>query len=357
MKRALALSSVLFGLLLAACAGDDPASDEGSDVDEETPIATESDDVSAAERDAICNAIRPARPWTQEESARLLAEVGRRAAETKRANDALIDQRGVGGYVGAGTKLGAAIGQGDLTTAAQIVRASGKLKAGFDANRVVREIKGTSCIGWVYRTLDAVYTDLGRKDEWAQIEKCGRAWQSSGLPVQQAFMKAGWSSPTLGFVTDAAKLPGNATEQALHQTFLREVANSGSYFGTPVSKTVMMKNFFPTPGSSTRADESIFLKLGHMNSIAFATVRAAYHVPLIVPASVVPGDLATKFQAAKDRGEPFVLESHLRREAWDKTNFEIRPLKAVIAETMSSNAVYATGTIQFAPLGGGDVVR
>ena len=355
MKRPLALSSLLFGIAVAACAGPDAdANDDGAPVDEETPVSTESD-LSASERDAICNAIPRPRPWTQAEADRLLAEVGRRAAEAKRANDRLIDQRGVGRYVGAGTKLGVAIGSSDWATAARIVRASGKLKPGYDADRVVREIKGTSCIGWVYRTLDAVYTDLGRHDEWAAIEKCGRAWQSGGLQVQQALIKGGWSSPTLGFVTDQAKLPGGADERKLHQTFLDEVARSGSYFGTPVSKTVMMRNSFPTPGSSTRADESVFLKVGHMNSVGFATVRGAYHVPLVVPASVVPSDLADA--NAKERGEPFVLESHLRREAWDKTNFEIRPLKTVIAETLGSNAVYATGTIQFAPLGGGDILR
>lgn len=360
MRRA-ALLSVLLGLLIPACAATEGGADDAA-LDEETPVETESN-LTASERDALCNAIPKPRPWTQAESAKLLAEVARRAAEAKRSNDALIDARGVGGFVGAGTKLGTAIGQSDFTTAAQLLRASGKLKPGVDANKVARELKGTSCIGWVYRTLDAVYTDLGRRDEWAAVEKCGRAWQSDGLHVQQALIKAGWTSPTLGFVTDENKLPGSASEQALHATFLREVARSGSYYDTPVSKTVMMKNFLPTPGSSTRLDEGLFLKVGKMDSLGFATVRGAYHVPLVVPASAVPADLApagaagNAWRAAKERGEPFVLESHLRREVWDKTNFEIRPLKAVIAETMSSNAIYATGTIQFGPLGGAGILR
>lgn len=351
MKRALALSSVLLGIVISACAAEDGTDDNASQ-DEETPVASESD-LTTSEKEALCNAIPRPRAWTQAEADMLLAEVGRRAAETKRKNDALIDERGIGGHVGAGTKLGDALGREDWNGAAQLIRASGKLKPGFDANRVAREMKGTSCIGWVYRTLDAIYTQMGRREEWAAIEKCGRAWGSDGLHVQQALIKNGWSSPTLGFVTDENKLPGSATEQALHKTFLREVASSGTYFGTPVSKTTMMKNFFPSPGSSTRTDEGIFLKVGRANTVGFGTIRGAYHVPFIVPASVVPSDLATgAARAAKERGEPFVLESHLRREAWDKTNFEIRPLKAVIAETIGSNAVYATGTIQFAPLGG-----
>lgn len=359
MKRALALASLTVGILVTACAGPDGPDDDA--LLEETPVSTESG-LSDAQKEAVCSAIPAPRPWTEADAAFLLREVGRRASETKRANDALIAERGIGGYVGAGTKLGDAIGREAWDEAASLIRASGKLKPGHDASRVARELKGTSCIGWVYRTLDAIYTDLGRRDEWAAIEKCGRAWGSDGLHVQQALVKNGWASPTLGFVTDENKLPGSSSEVALHKTFLREVAQTGKYFGTPVSKSVMMKNFFPTPGSSTRLDEGLFLKVGHASTLGFGTIRGAYHVPLIVPASIVPADLApagaagSTFRAAKDRGEPFVMESHLRREAWDPTNFEIRPLKAVIAETLGSNAVYATGTIQFAPLGADDVM-
>ncbi len=356
MARSLALLSIVSGLtvlLATACASEVADGDGPDDTSDEPEVSTSN--LTSAEKDAICNAVPRGRAWTAEESEQLLVEVAKKAVETKRANDALIAQRGVGGYVGAGTDFWKAIGRNDKAAAAAILRP--KLKPGFDAARIAGEIKGTSCIGWVYTLLKDVYGRMGRANEWSAIERCGRAWDSDGLHVQQALIKNGWASPTLGFITDEAKIPGPASEVAIHREFLRSRAR-GTYFGTPVSTTSLMKNFLPSPGSSTRADEAQLLRIGKSRSLVFATVRGAYHVPLVVPSSVIPADLApagaarAAWIAAKDRGEPFVVESHLRRQPWDATNFEVRPMKQVIRETFDSNVTYATGTLLFAPLHG-----
>jgi hypothetical protein len=355
MRRSLAFASLLSGLAVlfaTACTEDlsSPEDESGSDEPE-----TSTSNLTRTEKEAICNAIPAPRAWTAEETELLLGEVTKRAVEMKRTNDALIAQRGVGGYVGAGTDFYKALLRNDKPAAAAIIRA--KLKPGYDALRVAGEVKGTSCIGWDYVVLKEAYTKMGRANEWTAIERCGRAWDSDGLHVQQALIANGWTSPTLGFVTDENKIPGSAAEVAIHRTFL-QARRQGTYYGTPVSKTTMMKNFLPTPGSTTRKDESLFLRVGGASSIGFVTVRGGYHVPLVVPASAVPAEAApagaarTAWLAAKTRGEPFILESHLRRQPWDPTNFEIRPLKELISETLSSNVTYATGTILFAP--GGD---
>ena len=301
------------------------------------------------EKKAVCAAIPAPRPWTEAEQTRLRDEVVRRFVEMKRKNDAQIATRGVGSFAGVKSEVMKAIDRGDRASAIALVRA--KLKPGNDPARVVDEIAGTSCIGRVYAVLGAVYADLGRGDEWKAIEKCGRAWDSDGLHVQQALIANGWPSPALGFVNDEAHLPGNAAEVAIHQEFLRAAAR-GSYYQTPVSKTTLLKNFLPSPGSNTPKDDALLRQIGQSKFLAMATVRGAYHVPFVVPAASIPDDFAkpgTSQRSARDRGEPFILESHSLRAPWDPTNFEIRPLTEAMSETFGASVTYATGTLLFSP--------
>jgi hypothetical protein len=345
IQRSVAVAFLALGALVGGCAGD-------NDDDSVDPVAEGA--LTTAEATRICNAIPAPRAWTPEESEKLVTQTVSRFAELKRSNDALIARQGVGGFAGAKSGVWKAIVANDKTRAANLVRPH--LKPGFDARKVVDEMDGTSCIGVVYRVLKAVYADLGRAEEWAAIEKCGRAFNSDGLHVQQALIKNGWPSPALGFVTDANKLPGsNAEDVGQHRDFVNAAAR-GSYFGTPVSTTMMLKNFLPTPGSSTRADEALLLQIGKGRTMAMSTMRGAFHVPFIVSAGLVPEDLAPRgsgrdaWLAARGRGEPFVLESHSLREPWDDTNFEVRSLKATIQETVGQAVTYGTGTMLFAPL-------
>lgn len=303
------------------------------------------------EAEALCNLITPS-AWSAADSDALLTGVVAGFAKLKRDNDALIDQRGVGAFAGSNTDTWKAIAAGDYATAAAIL--APHLANGYDADDVAHEIAGTSCIGRVYRVLDEVYTSLGRGAEWDRIEACGRAWNSDGLHVQDALIRSGWRSPALPVVSDAVNLPGSADERAFHQQFLQAAA-AGSYYGVPLSTTQRLQNFLPSPGSNTPRDTSMYSTLSTGTYLAFATLRAAYHVPVVVPGRFVPANLAPAgdswWPQARNNSEPFVLESHSLREAWDKTNFEIRPLTYVIAETFESNVVYATGTLLFAPNG------
>ncbi len=346
------LSTVTACLVATACAAsDDPSLDDVIDPGEDTG-GDEDGKTDSATATAICNAIPTPRPWTKQETDQLLDLTVARFSALKRDNDALIKRRGVGAYAGVKTEVQKAIDRRDWSTAAAIIRP--RLKPGYDARTVVKEIAGTSCIGRVYAVLREVYAELGRAEEWKAIEKCGRAWASDGLHVQQALIKNGWPSPTLPFVSDALDLPGSASEVAIHEEFLRAVTR-GTYYGTPVSKTAMMKNFLPSPGSTTTRDERALLALGRSRFLGFGTLRGAFHVPLVAPAASIPVDLApasgtarTEWLAARDRGEPFILESHSLRQPWDPTNFEIRPLTDAIDETLRESVTYATGTLLLA---------
>lgn len=354
--RALGVVIVALGAL-PACSLDasDDADGEGDDAH-----VSESN-LTNAQKDAVCAAIPAPRPWTTAEQTKLASEVVRRFVDLKKKNDALITQRGVGGYAGARTEIWKAISlRNDRAEAAALIKP--KLKPGYDAMQVANEMQGTSCIGRVYEILREVYRSLGREGEWAAIEKCGRAWDSDGLHVQQALIKNGWPAPSLGFVTDEAKAPGGREEIDIHAGFMRSLG-TGKYYGTPVSKTTLLKNFMPTPGSSTRRDDSLLTAVGQSKFLAVGTLRGAFHVPFILPANAIPEDVApasgaarTAWLDARRSGEPFVMESHSLRQPWDATNFEIRPLKEVIGETMTQSVVYSTGTILFAP-GSSYVVR
>lgn len=324
----------------------DPTTDAGAPVDPgPLPVG----------REALCNAVSVTRPWTQAEASSLLNEVVRRYVVLKRDNDALIRQRGVGRYAGVRSATYQAVEAGNFAGAAALL--APKIKDGSNATAVAREIYGTSCIGRVYSILRASYAAIGRSAEWDAVERCGRAWDSDGLHVQQALIRNGWVSPAIGLLTDSKTLPGSATEQDLHRGLLRGV-QSGSYYGVPLSKTTFIKDFMPTAGGSTVRDESEFLRLGRSTFLAVGTLRAAYHVPIVVPAAVIPDEFApasgsarTAWLNAKTRGEPFVMESHSLREAWDPTNFEIRPLRDVIAETQNASVKYLSGTLLMAPFG------
>jgi len=103
-------------------------------------------------------------------------------------------------------------------------------------------------------------------------------------------------------------------------------------------------------GGGKVRDEAALLDLGQTSFLAFATVRAGFHVPLVVPAAAVPEDVvAAHARGAWTRGEPFVLESHSTRWPSDPTNIEIRPFTEVLEETFDASVTYGSGTLTFAP--------
>jgi hypothetical protein len=361
--RSICLVPALFACFAVACASNTSDSSDGDPKDDtfgqgEDARETSEENLTNAEKDALCNAI-PTKPLTATEGQAFAREVTTRFAKLKRDNDALLAQRGVGGFAGGRSEFMKAIYANDMARAKALI--APKLKPGFRADVVAKEIQGTSCIGRVYAVFKEAYTAVGRGADWAAIEKCGRAWDSDGIRFQKALIKSGWPGPTLGLVTDTGKLPGNAADVAIHTSFLK-ARTAGVYYGTPVSKTMMMQNFLPSPGSRTVQDTSVFIQLGRSNFVSVGTLRGGYHVPVLVPGRTVPEDVApqgAKRQAwldARSRSEPFVLESHLTRAPWDATNFEIRPLTEVISETFGSTATYGTGTLLMAP-GSDFVVR
>lgn len=326
----------------------DPGIDPGIDAGTDAGRASEGD-TEPTEAQALCDQIQPS-IWTAADGQSLLLGVVDAFAALKRDNDALIDQRGVGAYVGSNTDTYLAIVSGNKAEAVALL--ADHVAPGYDPSAIVDELVGTSCIGRVYRVFDQVYTALGRGAEWDKIEACGRAFGSGGLHVQDALIRSGWGSPALPLVSDAEQLPGSADEIALSRAFLTAAAG-GSYFGVPLSTSRRLQNFLPSPGSATPRDRAVYDQLSAATYLSFATLRAAYHVPIVVPGRFVPPDLAPpgdgEWVAARAGSEPFVLESHSYREAWDKTNFELRPLTRVIEETFTQTVVYATGTLLFAP--------
>lgn len=355
------LGVVLMGLgaaSLPACASETEEEyyeEDGASTDGEN--AMEVDEASAAmsssEKAEICNAVT-GRRWSQQDFDQLLNEVVTRYVTLKKNNDALVAQRGVGGYAGVRTEFWKAIAANDKATAIRMLEARGVLKNGAKASDVVNSMKATSCIGRVYSILGESYRAIGRADEWAQIERCGRAWNSSGVYVQQALIKNGWPAPALAFATDATKPP--TAKPSVHNGLVTAALRGSSYFGVPLSKTMFMRDFLPTPGSSAKKDERLLLELGKSTFLSVGTMHGAYHVPILVPARLIPTDLAPAGGAARKsfldahaRNEPFILESHSLRQAWDPTNFEIRPFTDVIKETFGQGEVYSTGTLLMAP--------
>ena len=310
-------------------------------------------------RDAVCGAIRPGRPWTEDEGQRLLDLVVEGFARTKLGNDRLIGERGVGEFAGFRTAFGRKLAAGDDVGAAEILRPH--LKRG-DASEIVAGMSGglhdgnvTSCVGWVLRAFGEAYAELGREDEWKPILRCAEAWDSVGTRLQGALVRSGWPAPGLAIVGDERPSPAwGPDEVVVHEGLLGAIPR-GMYFGAPVSKKVVMRNFLPYPGSPTRKDESTLLALGRSTFLGVGTLRAAYHVPVIVPAASLPDSLAprgrtrARWLAARTRGEPFVLESHSMRQPWDDTNFEVIPLTDVMGATYGASAVYSTGAIVFSP--------
>ncbi len=350
LRRPILLALPLLLGAVACGTAEESADDFGDD------SHTAESDLTVAERTALCGKVAPARPWTAAEGDRLLQEVVARFTALKSENDALIASRGVGRFLGVRTAIAKKIDAGDFAGAAAdlapYIKKDAKGVPVASANAIARELAGTSCIGRAYAILREAYAAIGRSSEWDAIEKCGRAWDSDGLHVQDALIRDGWKSPSLGFVTDRAKLPGTADERALHQGLVSSAGKK--YFGVPVAPN-LLADFLPTPGSTTAKKDAALLALGKSKFLAFGTFRAAFHVPLVVPASVVPASLApagsagVAWKAAKDRGEPFIFESHSLRQPWDPTNFEVRPMTAAIQETMNGTVIYATGTLLFAP--------
>ena len=198
LTSAFAMAGALF--LGAACSSSETGGDDELRDPPDGPAEVESN-LTTSEKNAICNAIPAPRAWTEAETLRLTNEVVTRFSALKRTNDALITKRGVGSFVGARTNAAKMLDSGDFDGLARIL--APKLKAGFNANQVAHELKGTSCIGRVYAVMRESYAALGRASEWAAIEKCGRAWDSDGLHVQAALMRNGWKSPAVAWARSA----------------------------------------------------------------------------------------------------------------------------------------------------------
>lgn len=342
----------VWGISALGCGSADVAVDET--LPPEDDGAYIEDALSAADAEVVCRAIPNVKPWTTEESDALLREVVQRFADRKRTNDQLIRTRGVGRVVGERTPLWRAISAGNKTEARRIIAAS--LRAGNNADTVLAEIKPTSCVGAVYAVLGEAYTAIGRGDEWKKILACGKAYGSVGIAVQRALIRNGWPSPALAFVTDVASPPGNADARAYATQVARYQANGTPYYNLGLSKSAFLRDFLPTPGSRTVENRELLRTLGAGNFLSVATIRAAYHVPFVVPAAVVPDDLAPSsgperaaWNAAKAAGEPFVLESHSARNATDRTNFEVKPFTAALSMTFRDSVVYSSGTLLFSP--------
>jgi hypothetical protein len=357
------------GLMLLGCSDlsvDDDAF--AADGDEDAHESSESD-LTSAEKAAVCAKVKKSRPFTDVETARLLSLIVQKSAAIKSDHDRLIRERGIGSRMGNRsqvyqllndemdpvTKLKFTPATRATRKAKALALVQAKLKPGLSAETVLSSVRGTSCIGFVYEVLRSAYADLGRSDEWATVEKCGRAWDSDGLHVQQALIATGWPGPTLPFITDEANTAGPDSEKAMLSEFKRAITR-GSYYGTPLSKTMVLKNFLPMPGSSTVKNDAMLRSIGGGASFGIATFRGAYHVPLIVPAASVPsvfvpptGAVRSEWLLAKSRGEAFMIESHASRNPWDDTNFEIRPLTSALRETYAEKIVYSTGTVLFAP--------
>lgn len=365
-RRTLSLFAVASGLAVAACGA--PEGDEEVYEDEEGVGRYEAEDAVSGEaamstaaevREARCGEIRPGRAWTRPEAERFMDLVVKHFADTKRENDRLIRERGVGRYVGFRTDLGKQLDRTrpENRGAAIANMIKNRVTRGNPAE-IVKTMRTTSCIGWVLDAFGYAYNELGRGDEWAPIRRCSLAWDSIGTRVQAALVRGGWPSPGIGIVADSKADPSwRQDEIDQHNALIRWGIPKGVFYGAPLSKTVVMKDFLPYPGSPTRKDESLFLQIGKSRFLGIATLRAAYHVPVIIPAASVPDDFVPTNKTreswlnAKRRGEPFVLESHSLRGASDPTNFEIRPLNEVIGETYgSNNVVYSTGTLIFSPL-------
>jgi len=350
---------------LPACSAsetsEDETEEEGGAADNEGEGATEASDsaLTESEKVAKCNAIQPTR-WTQADFDKLLSEVVTRYVDLKRRNDGLVAQRGVGTYAGVRTDFWKAIAAQNKPAAVEMLRTSGKLKPGADPVAIVNEMSATSCIGRVYAILKQAYGAIGREREWATLEACGRAYDSEGLRFQQALIKSGWPSPAIAVVSDDTETPIGAPggvespkNKPIHEGMLVSIPR-GVYMGVPISKSKVIANFLPTSGG--QGDTRNLIELGRSTFLGVGTLRAGYHVPIVVPARLIPDDLAPRnaqkkavWLRAKANGEPFVMESHSMRQPWDATNFEIRPLSDVIRETLTQSAVYSTGTILMAP--------
>jgi len=387
--RLLSMLLVSAGLAVTACSGGEVTEEEsgadGESTEAEDAVSGEAaiSEADAARRDAICNSIRPGRAWSAEESERLLDLVVKNFADTKRENDRLIRERGIGKYAGFRTAFGKKLAAGDRAGAAALIK--DKVKGGQSATQIVANMTGrgntTSCVAWALKSMGEAYAQLGRSDEWKPVLDCAIAWDSIGTRFQAALVKSGWPAPGMAIVADQAvdpKWEQRAVERQaeidaiqdpeLKAKEVNEPRNTinvhkgligaipkGIYYGAPLSKSVVLKNFLPWVGSATPRDESVFLQLGKSRAMGLGTLRAAYHVPIIVPAASVPSDfvVTNAHKAAQRRGEPFVMESHSLRQPWDPTNFEVRPLNEVIGETYSANVVYSTGTVLFPPFAQG----
>jgi len=356
---ALLLATATATLALACGTGGEAEDGEGDDSSEgETTADTALTQEQQANARAVCNRITPSR-WSDADAAALRREFVDRFARDMRENNRLIAERGVGKYVGIRTELGKALARGDKARAATLLSGTREtsngrvpiLKGGANATAVANEMRTTSCIGWILRDLSESYRAIGRAEEWKKINDCAGAWDVAGTRVQQALIKSGWPGPTLGLYTDERPVGWSPEETAQHRSMV-QATRSGSYYETPVSTSKVLKNFLPTPGSSTPKDESMLLEIGRSTFFAVGTLRAGYHAPSMVSAALVPDDLIRgrrDWVAAKERGEIFILESHSLRQAWDPTNFEVRPLTEVTGETYTQNVVYGAGTMLFAP--------
>jgi hypothetical protein len=354
-----ALVAVPFAVACAAAGGEPGASDtESGAVEGEEDSRSEADLTSLAEAQKICDNQPVPRAWSAVEVEQLTSELVNLAVERKRTNDALIRTRGVGGWVGVRTEVGKALSAKNYTEAARLI--APKLARGTNALDVAKSMKTTFCIGFTTEMLELAYGKIGRESEAKALTNCTKASDWRGNFVQQALMKNGWSKPGLGFISDSKNVPGNTPDEKLrHAGFLRAAAR-GSYFGVTLSRTALLKDFLPTPGGNTVRDDTAFRTLGSSKFLAYGLFREGYHVPFVIPAALAPDEFATaanvnaaSYMEAKLNGEPFIIESHSLRGSGDPTNFEIRPLRDAMAETLSKDVVYGSGSLVFAPFSEG----
>jgi hypothetical protein len=285
-------SALLCGAFLTAtgcAASDEPEVDAELAAANDDAHETAEADLTSAQKDAICNNVPRSRSFTAVESARLQKLLFEKLAARKRENDRLIATRGIGKYLGNRSQVYRLLNDTISSTTKKAFTASERatrkaraismidahLSAGSEAAHVASELTGTSCIGFVYDIMRSAYADLGRKEEWAAVEKCGRAWDSDALHVQKALMETGWPSPALPFITDEANSVGAESEKGMLREFTKAIARA-NYYGTPISKSSVLKNFLPMPGSRTAATTRMLTDIGSGDSFGLMTFRGAY---------------------------------------------------------------------------------
>jgi hypothetical protein len=186
-RSMVAAVSVLFAvsaLAVSGCADDSvDGDDEVGEPDTDAREVSE-ENLTRSEKVARCNEVKRSRAFSPAESQRLLSLIMAKAGAIKRENDREISRRGIGQYMGNRSYIYLMLNEQfkdeklkiQYTPAERASRRAEalrlvqeRLKPGFDAATVMADVRGTSCIGFVYQVLRSAYAELGRAAECAAV--------------------------------------------------------------------------------------------------------------------------------------------------------------------------------------------